>query len=59
MKPDHSMIWFHLMLIGRLNSTHLIKPEAQFNYARADWDAVSLALSTVNWHALVNNSVLI
>ena len=58
---DHSMTWFHLMLSGRLNPPHVIEPEAQFrpNYARADWDAVNLALSTVNWHALVNESVSI
>ena len=43
---DHSMIWFHLMLPGRLNLAHVIELEAQFNYARADWDAVNLALST-------------
>ena len=42
------MIWFHLMLPGRLNLTLVIEPEAQFNYAWADWDAVNLALSTVN-----------
>ena len=51
------MIWFHLMLPGRLNSAHVIEPEAQFNYAQANWDAVNLALSTVNWHALINDSV--
>ena len=33
---DHSMIWFHLMLPGRLNPAHIIELEAQFNYARAD-----------------------
>ena len=54
---DHSMIWFHLMLPGRLNLAHVIELEAQFNYAPADWNAVNLALSTVNWHALVNESV--
>ena len=54
---DHSMIWFHLMLPGRVNPVHVIESEAQFNYARADWDVVNLALSTVNWHALVNESV--
>ena len=54
---DHSMIWFHLMLPGRLNPAHEIEPEAQFNYARADWDAVNVALSTINWHALVNDNV--
>ena len=54
---DHSMIWFHLMLLGRLNLAHVIEKEAQFKYARADWDAVNLVLSTVNWHALVNDSV--
>ena len=53
---DHSMIWFYLIFSGRLNPAHLIEPEAQVNYARADWDAVNLALSTVNWHALVNDS---
>ena len=56
---DYSMIWFHLMLPGRLNLAHVIEPEAQFNYARADWDAVNLALSTVNWHMLVNDNMLI
>ena len=45
------------MLPGRLNPAQVIVPEAQFNYARADLDAVNLALSTVNWHALVNDSV--
>ena len=54
---DHSMIWFHFMLLGHLNPAHVIEPEAQFNYARADWDAVNLALSNVNWHALVNDRV--
>ena len=54
---DHFMIWFHLMLPDRLNPAHVIEPEAQFNYARADWDVVNLALSTANWHALVNESV--
>ena len=54
---DHSMIWFHLMLSGRLNPAHVIEPEVQFNYARANWDAVNLALSTVNWHVLVNESM--
>ena len=54
---DHSMIWFYLMLPGRLNPAHVIEPEAQFNYARADWDAVNLAFSTIIWHALVDDSV--
>ena len=45
---DHSVIWFHVMLPGRLNPVHVIEPEAQFNYARADWDAVNLAISNVN-----------
>ena len=44
---DHSMTWFHLMLSGRFNPALVIEPEEQFNYARADWDAVNLALSTV------------
>ena len=54
---NHSMIWFHLMLPGRLNPAHVIEPETQFNYVWADWDAVNLALSTVIWHALVNDCV--
>ena len=33
---DHSIIWLHLMLPGRLNPAHVIEPKAQFNYARAD-----------------------
>ena len=45
---DHFMIWFHLMLPGRLNPAHVIEPEAQFNNARADWVAVNLTLSIVN-----------
>ena len=56
---DYSMIWFHLILPGRLNPVHVIESEAQFNYTRADWDAVNLALSTVKGHALVNDDVLI
>ena len=45
---DHSIIWFHLMLSSLLNPALVIEPEAQFNYARDDCDAVNLALSTVN-----------
>ena len=45
---DHSMIWLHLMLLGRLNLVHVMEPEAQFKYARADWNAVNLVLSQLS-----------